>query len=335
MLSIRLYGLADPQRVLEERALGQGACVIGRGDDVDWRLPDPSRELSRRHCVIIVGPDRRAALLDLSANGVFVGADGARIAPREPWHIHPPQTVRIGQYILKIVDAVSSDSRGRSADPPSSTAQASHGARGLETGAHPVLERLPHDFEPLLAVFCAGAQLELSAFADDTPEALMMRLGEVYRQLVLNLTNLVGERTSERAAYRMERTTIRVAGANPIRWQGARRAGVDLLKTDQGGFLPGPAAVAASFADVERHMACAFAGSNSAIEAIFQALAPSQIEDAADNRLEPASAWRRYQRVYEQHRLETRDSPDGLVNRAFRDGYAERLKAFDRDDDAA
>ncbi|HLK23850.1 MAG TPA: type VI secretion system-associated FHA domain protein [Caulobacteraceae bacterium] len=329
MLSLRVYHRANPQWLLEERSLSSGELVIGRGRDADWRLDDPARELSRRHCVVAVGAEGGVTLFDLSANGVLVGPNAQRIAARARWRLDLPAAIALGPYLVEIVDtaarpevapgSLASELARWSAEPATPPAS-------WDTGAHPVLKDLPQGGQPdaMLAAFCAGAQLEPSVFAGEDPAELMRRLGAVYQQMVLGLSNVMGERIAEKAAYRMERTSIRAIGANPLRWQGARRAAVDLLRADLQGFLPGPAAVAAAFLDAERHMACSFAGSNNAIEAVFTALDPATAKTAAD-----------YRKTYERYRREARDNPEGLVNRAFREGYANHIAAFDRDDEAA
>src|ERR687891_598286 len=67
-----------------QRRLCDGRLSIGRGADSDWVLPDPARQLSKRHCVV----ERRGGarfLTDTSANGGFV-AD----SPEPPPTGRPP-----------------------------------------------------------------------------------------------------------------------------------------------------------------------------------------------------------------------------------------------------
>jgi adenylate cyclase len=70
---------------------------IGRGDDNDIVLEDPSRSISRFHAQIVLNPDSRSILTDLkSANGTFVNEqilDG-------PVALAQDDVVRIGPYRL-------------------------------------------------------------------------------------------------------------------------------------------------------------------------------------------------------------------------------------------
>ena len=49
----------------------------------------------------------------------------------------------------------------------------------------------------------------------------------------------MGERTSVKSAYRMDRTTVGAAGNNPFKWADAHRVGVDMLRAGNDGFLAG------------------------------------------------------------------------------------------------
>ncbi len=77
---------------------------IGRGDDNDIILEDPSRSISRFHAEIVLNPDGRSILTDLkSANGTFVNEqilDG-------PVALAQDDVVRIGPYRLVFRDTQS------------------------------------------------------------------------------------------------------------------------------------------------------------------------------------------------------------------------------------
>lgn len=61
----------------DSRSFDHRGLTIGRGDDCDWVLDDPSRFLSKSHCFIDY-VDGSYVLFDLSTNGTFVnGSDSA------------------------------------------------------------------------------------------------------------------------------------------------------------------------------------------------------------------------------------------------------------------
>ena len=83
----------------------------------------------------------------------------------------------------------------------------------------------------LLEAFCAGAGLDVTAFADEDPATIMLRLGGVYQQMVSGLAEVMRERTAVKSEYLMDHTTVRPAGNNPFRWANADRIAIDLWVT--------------------------------------------------------------------------------------------------------
>jgi DNA-binding NtrC family response regulator len=76
-----------------------GSLSMGRGDDTDVHLPDPSA--SRRHARLHIGAGNRFAIEDLgSANGTLV--DGRRLAEGERASIREGQVVFIGSTMILV-----------------------------------------------------------------------------------------------------------------------------------------------------------------------------------------------------------------------------------------
>ncbi len=333
MITLRLFRQSNPFQQIDERTLPAGELILGRGDDVDWPLDDPDRRLSRRHCVFGVvggGPTLR----DISANGVFIGADRARPKSDETVPLEAGETVRLGDYLI-VVEAAENSA---AAEPPVTGArQPLTATLPAETPAIAAQARAALDPTSLLESFCAGAHLDASVFADDDPEAVMRRLGAVYRQMVVGLTDLMSERTTVKAEYRMDRTTVRAAGNNPFRWAGEQRVAIDLLRAREDGFLSGPAAVKMSFADVKKHLLCVLAGSRASLSALGQALSPATVEAATPAgfllKSNGAAAWKTYKTVHADRINEIDTDIDGPVAHAFRAAYGKRLEALDNQDE--
>lgn len=342
MITLRLYRHSDPSRQIDERRLEDGELLIGRGGEAGWSLEDPSRLLSRRHCSISL-VEGSVTLTDLSANGVFVGEGQERAPPRRAVTLAPGETLRLGDYVIVLDAADPARAPSRQADAPfllptaASDAPAALAASDWEGETRMMPMRTsgarPDDNGALLEAFCAGAHLDVSAFADDDPAEIMERLGAVYKQMVIGLTEVMSERTAVKAEYLLEHTTVRPTGNNPFRWANPQRIAVDLLREGRDGFLSGPAAVKASFGDVRKHLQCIFAGLRSALEATLQALSPKAIEARSRRgglfKDRAAEAWREYVGAHRQCQQDAGEDPDGLVNREFRAGYARRLQELD------
>jgi type VI secretion system FHA domain protein len=131
---------------------------------------------------------------------------------------------------------------------------------------------------PLLEAFCAGARLDPSAFCDEAPDAVLRRVGAVYREMVGGLSRLMATRAAAKAERSLDRTSLGSDHNNPVRWASSERVALDLLRPAEEGFLEGPDAVAATFQDAANHLLCEAAGLKGAWEAALAALAPAAIE---------------------------------------------------------
>ena len=341
MTTLRLFLQSEPFNQLEERQLDTGEVVIGRGEGADWRLNDPTHRLSRRHCAIAVD-EGAVSLRDLSTNGVFLGPTRERAQSDTPVNLEPGETVRLGDYMIFIdtddrapesdrgerpsLRSVSATIDSRTANEPASFAP--------RAGAAPTKPDSPGEEAAALDAFCEGAHLDASAFAEDDPAAVMRRLGAVYRQMVLGLTDLMDERTTVKADYQMDRTAIRPAGNNPFRWASANRLAVDLLREREDGFLSGQEAVQAAFGDVKKHLLCVFAGARAALGAALEALSPKAIEAKTPARAtlmkgRGNAVWAQYVIEHASCQQDAEDPSDGFAGRAFRAAYGRRLEELD------
>ena len=338
MITLRLFRQSDPARQVDERQLDTGQLTIGRGPEAGWRLEDAEALLSRSHCAIGVAGGI-VTLTDLSTNGVFIGGRQERTRPGDPVIVPPGETLKLGGYLIVVESGnaapVTAARTSRQADapflrvcepsdpPPAASAVAP---------ADPVGQGGPDNAE-LLDAFCAAAHMDSCAFADEDPYVIMQRLGAVYQQMVVGLTAVMSERTTVKADYLMEHTSICTTGNNPFRWANPQRIARDLLRDGQSGFMSGPQAAEASFADIRKHMLCIFAGLKSALDATLDSLSPDVIEARLPPpglfRDQSRAAWSLYVETHQAFQAETQENPDGLVNREFRLGYARRLSELD------
>ncbi|WP_295527185.1 type VI secretion system-associated FHA domain protein TagH [Novosphingobium sp. Chol11] len=97
--------------------LDKRGAIIGRAATVDWCLPDPTRELSSRHCEIQFR-DGAYVLTDISTNGTFLQGSAGRLpAPRT---IAAGDVFVIGQFeiVAALDDATAAAMAARNASPP-------------------------------------------------------------------------------------------------------------------------------------------------------------------------------------------------------------------------
>ena len=356
MFTLRLFHQDDPFRQIDAREFEDGELAIGRDAASDWTIADPERTVSRHHCVL-AARDGALTLRDTSANGVFVGPDGRRLPSDTQAPLMPGETIRLGEYLIVVEGrSFASDASAKDVPPQAQTGSAGVSACAFDAPfAHPILHdakvngaalKIPADWAEadaapagptdgsLLDAFCAGAKLDASLFAGEEPAEVMRRLGEVYQQMVLGLCDLMDDRTSVRSDYRMDRTRVHAEGNNPFKWAPGRRLAVDLLRRGQHGFLSGPQAVGASFADLKKHILCVLAGMRATISETLDVVDPQAVERS----LKPQSFmlktkaqafWSEYARRHaEIHRLAA-DDADSPLNKAFAAAYERRLQELD------
>jgi predicted component of type VI protein secretion system len=353
MVTLRLFHQNDPFRQIEARSLETGELSIGRDASADWTIEDPERGLSRLHCVIAL-QGGAVTLRDISSNGVFVGAGRARPQPGEVVPLIPGETLRLGDFMI-IVDKPQAEAKADGKGEPLGFGFDAPFNRPLmkQVAVGPAALAIPSDWEAdevsraaargatstpgdgsLLEAFCAGARLDASTFSGEDPEAVMMRLGAVYQQMVLGLGELMNERTSVRTEYRMVRTTVRAEGNNPFKWAPAQRVAVDLLRPRDDGFLSGPSAVKASFEDLKKHLLCMLAGLRAAVASTVETLSPDKVEDQLKGQSfvlknRAGAAWAEYLKLYDEFRTQADNNPDSTINRAFRAAYERQLEELD------
>jgi predicted component of type VI protein secretion system len=349
MVTLRLFHSANPFRPIESRDLASGEIAVGRDPAADWYIEDAACELSRRHCAILVCEDG-VRVRDLSANGVFIGAARRRIDKDVDVEVRLSEPIHLGQFMI-VIDAAAAPANDAAArdlsidapfhspillEPEISAAAFSVRSAWVE-GEAPTARpadgpRIPD--AALLEAFCEGARIDASVFAGEIPMDVMRRAGEAYRQSVIGLCDLMGERTSVKSTYRMDRTTVGASGNNPFKWADAHRVGIDLLRAGNGSFLSGASAIKDSFEDLKKHLLCLMAGSRAAVAATLEEVGPERVEEGVKGQsllfqTKVEACWREFQKRHAQISSEARESADSAINRAFKAGYERHVRKLD------
>lgn len=347
MVTLRLFHSANPFQAIESRVMADGEIAVGRDPAADWHLEDAGCELSRRHCAIRVAEDG-IRVRDLSANGVFVGVARRRIAKDFYVPVEMDEPIHLGQYMIVVehgAPANDANAPDASIDAPfhspilqepevSVSSFAVRSAWSDTQPAAPAADRQRMPDAALLEAFCEGAGIDPSAFAAEVPADVMRRAGEAYRQSVIGLCDLMGERTSAKSAYRMDRTTVAATGNNPFKWADAHRVGIDILRAGNGSFLAGAVAMKDSFEDLKKHLLCLVAGSRAAVAATLEEVGPDRIDEGLKGQsmlfqTKTDAAWRDFLKRHAQVSADARENADSAINRAFKAGYERQLRKLD------
>jgi predicted component of type VI protein secretion system len=348
MVTLRLFHVADPFRPIETRTLGEAEIHIGRDPAADWAIDDSACELSRRHCIVKLAPDG-VRVRDVSANGVFMGRERRRLQRNVETLVQGDDVIHLGQFMIAVESALTpaNDSappdadEGQPLDAPFHSPMLQEPALSAEAFAvrraweHEEPTVRPPNAAPdatLLEAFCEGAGLEPSLFAGERPADVLRRVGAVYQQTVLGISDLMSERTSLKTEYRLSRTTVGAANNNPFKWSDPHHVAIDLLRADKGPFLDGACAVNESFQDIKKHILCVMAGSRAALSAALEELQPEKTEEAVGaNRIfaSKSAFWREFRRRHARLAHDARENVESLLNRAFKSGYERQVRKLD------
>ncbi|HET9231784.1 MAG TPA: type VI secretion system-associated FHA domain protein TagH [Vitreimonas sp.] len=347
MVTLRLFHSANPFQAIESRVVSDCEIAIGRDPAADWHIEDGACEISRRHCAIHVS-EGGVRVRDMSANGVFVGAARQRIARDLYTQVAFDEPIYLGQYMIVAGEgapaAANENEHDASIDAPfhspilhePAVSASSFSVRSAwsDTQPAPAVDRPRIPDAALLEAFCEGAGMDASAFAAEVPADVMRRAGEAYRQAVIGLCDLMGERTSVKSAYRMDRTTVSATGNNPFKWADAHRVGVDILRAGNGSFLAGSDAITGSFEDLKKHLLCLVAGSRAAVAATLEEIGPARIEEALKGQsmlfqTKVDACWREFVKRHAQVSSDARENADSAINRAFKAGYERQVRKLD------
>lgn len=167
------------------------------------------------------------------------------------------------------------------------------------------------------------------------PDA-MRKLGVLYRQVVLGLSDILKDRAAFKAEFRVERTQISIRRNNPLKHLPPFDAAKILLSDPLPGFMDSEDAIRSAFEDAKKHQLAMLAGVQRALSAVFDRLSPAEIEKM----IEKAQAqrkglsfrrgvdrWSVYLTVFEALKRDATSNANGVMSVAFREGYEEFLKS--------
>jgi predicted component of type VI protein secretion system len=324
MYLLRLFHESDPAQPVAAHMLRDGTTLVGRDPTADWTIPDPDCQISRHH-IELECHDGAIVMRPLGANGVFLEEGGARLPDGAAVPIALGACVHFGQYRMVVDSAPFATRSGASFERTMVfAAPEPHDIPADWSDADPLPPAA--DEGSLLEAFCEGAKLDVSALSGHEQAEIMRRAGAIYRQMVLGLTNLVGERTAAKAALHMDRTTIGAEGNNPLKWAPSRRLAMDLLLGDETAFLAGPGAIRDSFDEVKTHMAGVARGYEATLQAVLDQLDPAAVAGRVDGHTaflkgRAGLCWEAYEKLHGDLRRRIAEHGDGALRDAFVAAY--------------
>lgn len=192
------------------------------------------------------------------------------------------------------------------------------------------------DAVAILRAFLEGAGLPGSDVRTADVAAQMRGYGEIMRELVAGIRELLAVRTLTKSEFRIEQTMIRPAGNNPLKFS------VDLEQTlsalllpQRSGYSEPLPAAREAIADLKSHELSVIAGMQKSIAKLLTGLAPDEIErHVASTGLlasllpgaHKARYWEAYEAIYNRLAEECREDMRSSVRQAFAEAYFDQAQ---------
>jgi type VI secretion system protein ImpI/type VI secretion system protein len=164
----------------------------------------------------------------------------------------------------------------------------------------------------------------------------MHRYGEIFRELVSGIRDLLATRTLMKSEFRLEQTVIRPSANNPLKFSvDLDQALSALLLPQRSGYAEPLPATRQAIADLKAHEIALIAGMQAAVAKLLAGLAPVEIE----RRIEAAGLlasvlpaarkaryWEAYEKIYQQVSEELREDVQGIFRQSFAEAYYEQVR---------
>lgn len=167
------------------------------------------------------------------------------------------------------------------------------------------------------------------------PDA-MRKLGVLYRQVVLGMSDLMQDRAQFKDEFRVERTQLSIGKNNPLKHLPPLDAAKIMLGDPLPGFQGAEDALKSAFEDLKKHQLAMLAGVQRALTEVFSKLSPAEIEKMIEKAgsgkkmgrfSRGADRWSVYATVFEALRRDATSNANGVMSVAFREGYEAYLKS--------
>jgi type VI secretion system protein ImpI len=134
--------------------------------------------------------------------------------------------------------------------------------------------------DEILGRIARAAGLPENALASGNPDRTADEIGQFLRIVVRNLQQLLATRAETKGAIRSSnRTVVRAVDNNPLKFAVSPEEALRIMfSAGTPGYLDSKATLEQSFADLKSHQMHTFAAMQSALEALFEELAPDKIE---------------------------------------------------------
>ena len=149
--------------------------------------------------------------------------------------------------------------------------------RSTDTGAEPAAG---------VEAFCRGAGIDPASLPPDSEHALLTLAGQMVREVVVGLMDVLKGRADLKNRLRLSQTTIQPGENNPLKFSASVDEAMMKLLDSHGSRYLGPIeAIRDSFTDLRTHQAALPAAIQAAIDEIMNRIEPSDLQERFDRGL--------------------------------------------------
>jgi type VI secretion system protein ImpI/type VI secretion system protein len=185
--------------------------------------------------------------------------------------------------------------------------------------------------EDAFAAFLRGARLESLHLAD--PVATMEELGAGFREVVSGLRQAMIARAAVKGEFRIEQTTIRSRGNNPLKFSADDDdALAALLGAGRHSDIGAAAAIADALRDIRLHELATVAAMQAAVRALLGEFEPGKLREAAESSglslvaaQRKSRAWDAFEALYARITQALTDDFDSVFGKSFARAYEQAL----------
>ncbi len=335
-------GRGRPQRLFSGDRLRMGEYLmvvrIDSEDDLAAELEADSRDPLARAQRVEAPETPDTTLLDVfeMTGAVDLSLDTGEPAFK-PGTTQPVDAARRRRASFAVVEggagAIGAAGAPRPPGRPDGRAGASGGRKpamrkGQETAAE----------APMVQAFLRAAGLEADSVAGLDPETLMGTLGQLLRETVVGLREVLQDRSAHKATLGLGNTAIQPRENNPLKLTGSTQDAMSrLLRDGSPEYLAPVSALREAFRDIKEHQAATWQATHQAFFNFIEHLDPGMLEERfAEGQtrrpLLPGAArarrWEQYAELYEALTRHAGDHFPPLYDEAFTEAYRHALAAL-------
>jgi type VI secretion system FHA domain protein len=188
----------------------------------------------------------------------------------------------------------------------------------------------------MLRAFLDGAGLSGAAVEPADPAASLHHYGEILRELISGVRELMATRALMKSEFRIEQTIIRARDNNALKFSVDLEQALRAMLLPQGaGYAEPLAAAREAVADLKAHEIALIAGLEKAVAHLLEALAPAELERSIEAAGMLASVlpaarkaryWDAYGTLYKKLAEQIREDVHGVFRQSFAEAYSEQVK---------